>query len=71
MLLREVLITVVSHLLLLSGETNGKVLDLLTGVKGEVLPVLAQPLQRRPADMVDVDARCSDGVPHFLAETCR
>jgi hypothetical protein len=67
-LLREirVSVTMTGHLLLQSGKSKSKVLNLLTGVEGEILPVLANPLQRYTADAVDADARCSDGVPCFL-----
>ena len=65
-LLYEILITVTRLLLLQSGGMNGKVLDLLTRVEGAVFLVPTKPVQSCLTDTVDVDVRCSDGVPRFL-----
>jgi len=55
----EVLLAVQNHLLLQCHEPESKLLDLLPRVEGEVVPLLAQPLQRGTADAVD-------GVPCLL-----
>ena len=65
-LLVEVPLAVEDHLLPQRGEAEGKILDLLPRTKGEVFPLLAQPLQRGAADTVDVDACRGDGVPRLL-----
>jgi hypothetical protein len=65
-LLVEDLVAVEGHLLLQRGQAKGEVLDLLPETEGEVLPLLAQSLQRGSADAVDADARCGDGVPRLL-----
>lgn len=57
------------HLLLQARKTKGKILDLLTAVKGEAFPLLSELLQRCSADPMVAEARGGDGVPSLLC--CR
>jgi hypothetical protein len=54
------------HLLLQSVETESKVINILTWLEGQVLPLLAKCLQRGLAGAVAADACRSDGVPDLL-----
>jgi hypothetical protein len=54
------------HLLLQSVKTGSKVINILTWLEGQVLPLLAKCLQRGLAGAVDADACRSDGVPSLL-----
>jgi hypothetical protein len=55
------------HLLLQSVETKSKVINILTRLEGQVLPLLAKCLQRGLAGAVTTDACRSDGVPGLLS----
>jgi PleD family two-component response regulator len=55
-LLREVGVAVARHLLHQIGKTKGKVLDLLTRLKGEAFLLLLEVLQRRSAHTIFADA---------------
>jgi hypothetical protein len=35
-------------------------------VESQTIPVLAEPLQRHPANPINADVYCSDGVPRLL-----
>jgi hypothetical protein len=54
------------HLLLQSVETEGKVINVLTWLEGQVLPHLAMCLQRGLAGAIAADACRSDGVSGLL-----
>ena len=60
MLLREVGVAIVRHLLHQIGKTKGKVLDLLTRLKGEAFPLPSEALKRRPTHTISADARRGD-----------
>jgi hypothetical protein len=59
-------ITKLHHLLLQSVETESKVINVLTWLKDQVLPLLVKCLQRGLTDAVATDACGSDGVPGLL-----
>jgi hypothetical protein len=54
------------HLLLQTVKMESKVINGLTWLEGEVLPLLAKCLQRSLVDAVAVDACHNDGVPDLL-----
>src|SRR3954471_10574455 len=54
------------HLLQESIETESKVINVLTWLEGQVLPLLAKGLQSGLASAVAAYAGCSDGVPSLL-----
>jgi hypothetical protein len=54
------------HLLLQSVKMESKVINVLTWLEGQVLPLLAKCRQRGLAGAVAVDACRSDGVPSLL-----
>jgi hypothetical protein len=54
------------HLLLQSVETESKVINVLTWLEGQVLPLLAKCLQRGLAGAVAANTCRSDGVPDLL-----
>jgi hypothetical protein len=45
-----------------------KALNLLTGLKDEVFPLLSEPLQSRPVDTITADVRRGDRLP---CQLCR
>jgi hypothetical protein len=59
-------VTKLHHLLLQSVKTESKVINVLTWLEGQVLPLLAKCLQRGLAGVVAADACHSDGVPSLL-----
>jgi hypothetical protein len=59
-------VTELHHLLQQSVETESKVINVLTWLEGQVLPLLAKCLQRGLAGAVAADACHSDGVPGLL-----
>jgi hypothetical protein len=54
------------HLLLQSVKTESKVINVLTWLEGQVLPLIAKCLQRSLAGAVAADACRSDGIPSLL-----
>jgi hypothetical protein len=59
-------VTKLHHLLQQSVETESKVINVLTWLEGQDLPLLTKCLQRGLASEVAVDACHSDGVPDLL-----
>jgi hypothetical protein len=59
-------VTELHHLLLQSVKTESKVINVLTWLEGQVLPLLAKCLQRGLVSVVTVDACRSDGIPSLL-----
>jgi hypothetical protein len=65
-LLCEVGVTVVRHLLHQVGQAKGKVLDLLSWLKGEAFPLPSEALLRRLAHTISTNARRGDRFPRSL-----
>jgi hypothetical protein len=65
-LLTVCVITELYHLLLQSVKTESKVINVLTCLEGQILPLLAKCLQRGLAGAVAADACRSDDVPSLL-----
>jgi hypothetical protein len=57
------------HLLQQSVEAESKVINILTWLEGQVLPLLVKCLQCGLAGTVDADAGRSDGVPGLLGSS--
>jgi hypothetical protein len=59
-------VAILHHLLQKSVETEGKVINILTWLEGQVLPLLAECLQCGLAGAIAADACRSDSVPGLL-----
>jgi hypothetical protein len=65
-LLSDVIVTVLLHLLPQSVEAESKVVDVLSRLESQAIPLQSKLVQRGLVNMITTDPSRSDGVPSVL-----